>query len=212
MAAKDHVFKEKSREFLEYLKSVGDIVDACTMVELDESTIVKWRKQYDDFDRAVESAFEQFRDTLPIVLKNEARRQLANAVFGRNAIVNSRITSRYNASGELIERIEVIDTIAQGAQRWAVERVLDEKKVTSAEQALKLLADLGYLPKTLTEKALNVLDSKDAAIQELFTEYYPDTVTETHRGISDEMANAIKHQILGTNELAPMETIDVEAQ
>lgn len=212
MPERDLVFREKSFEFLEYLKAVGDISDACTMVELDERTIKNWRKQYEDFDRAVDNAFDHFRDTIPIVLKNEARKQLANAVFGRTAIINSRITSKYNANGELIERTEVIDTIAQGSQRWAIERVLDEKQVTKAEQALKVLAELGYLPKTLTERVLGVLDNEDQSIKQIFTEYFPDSSTESQRGLSDEMANAIKHQILGTNELAPMETIDVEAQ
>jgi len=212
MPERDLAFREKSFEFLEYLKAVGDISDACTMVELDERTIKNWRKQYEDFDRAVDNAFDHFRDTIPIVLKNEARKQLANAVFGRTAIVNSRITSRYDADGNLLERTEVIDTIAQGAQRWAIERVLDEKQVTKAEQALKVLAELGYLPKTLTERVLGILDTKDQSIQKVFTEYFPDSATETQRGLSEDMVNQIKHQILGTNELQPMETIDVEAE
>lgn len=208
---RDKVFRDKSPLFLEYLKNVGDIVDACTLCELNERTIEKWRKHYEDFDRAVESAFEQFRDTLPLVLINEAKKQLANAVFGRNAIVSSRITCTYDAKGELINKTEVIDTVPQGAQRWAIERVLNQQEISKAEQALRVLADLGYLPKTLTERTLAILDDKTQRIQELFTEYYPDSVVESQRGWSEELANQARHQILGTGD-TPMDTIDIEAE
>jgi hypothetical protein len=180
------------------------------MASLDIRTIEKWRKQYQDFDYGITQAFEQFRDTLPIVLKNEARRQLANAVFGRNAVVNTRITSRYDANGELIDRTEVVDTIAQGAQRWAIERVLDDKQVLKIESALKVLAEAGYLPKTLTERTLAVLENKQDSIQKLFTEYYPDTQTETQKGLSESIVNQIRQEILGNGELPEMETIDIE--
>jgi len=203
-------FRDKSQVFLEYLKSVGDIDDACIMASLDPRTIEKWRKQYKDFDHAVDQAFEQFRDTLPIVLKNEARRQLANAVFGRNAVVNTRITNRYDANGELIDRTEVVETIAQGAQRWAIERVLDDKQIPKIESALKVLAEAGFLPKTLTERTLAVLEDKQDSIQKIFTEYYPDTQTETQKGLSESIVNQIRQEILGDGELPEMETIDIE--
>ena len=204
-------FEHKADIFIQNLIAIGDIQDACIVSDIAETTLAGWRRRSPKFDARVRDAFQQFRDTLPVVLKNEAKKQLANAVFGRNKITATKITSNYDKDGNLIGRTEVTEEMYQLPQRWAIERILDADQTTEIERALQVLANAGYLPKTLTQRAIAILDNKDDQVKALFTEYYPDSTVEQKRGISEETVNTIIHQILGSGDSPELATIEVEA-
>lgn len=92
-------FEHKADIFIQNLIAIGDIQDACIVSDIAETTLAGWRRRSPKFDARVRDAFQQFRDTLPVVLKNEAKKQLANAVFGRNKITATKITSNYDKDG-----------------------------------------------------------------------------------------------------------------
>lgn len=198
-------YEKKSFMFLEYVKELGDIEEARHYADLNKSTYDKWLDTKPDFNPRIEAALLHFRDTIPLVLKNEAKRQLANYVFGRMQRVHSRIIYKFDSQGNQIEKQEIVNTESLGVPQWAIERVLGKDNITEVDALIKL-ADSGLLPRTLTDRAIAALESSKEDVQKLFTEYYPDQQTETI-GLTDATANTIKAHILGIAEEPAIEVI-----
>ena len=190
------LFKYQSENFLEHLKDCGSVDDSAAIIGTTADVVQHWKMRVPGFQERFDLAMSQYRDTQPLALRNEAKRALANYIFGRMEKVSSSVVTKVDRAGNLIDCTETITRSPVGVPRWAIERVLGQN--LSEVEALTVLANSGFLPKTLVDRVVAKLSSTKDEIRLIFAEYFPDqdVFAEAKPGLSDFAAEQIRSKIL----------------
>jgi len=188
----------KHEEFIEILKSCGCKKTAIAAVNATPTTLNSWLRNHPDLQERINDALSQYRETQPIVLINAAKIALADYLFGRMEKVSSSVTTQVDKDGNFLGAFETITRTPVGVPKWAIDRVLGTEM--SEVDALKILADSGYLPQILVDRVVSKLSSTKDEIKSIFTEYYPDqdvfSEPKPKPGLSDFGSEIIRARIL----------------
>jgi len=192
------LYHHKADEFIEILKSCGCKKTAISAVGATPTALDSWTRNHPELQERINDAISQYRETQPIVLVNAAKQALANYVFGRMEKISSSVTTQVDAKGNVLGAFETITRTPVGVPKWAIDRVLGSEM--SEVDALKILADSGYLPQILVDRVVSKLSSTKDQIRSIFAEYYPDedifSEVKKKPGLSDFGSEIIRARIL----------------
>lgn len=168
---------------------------------ISKETFYQWINKYPDFSDGTKQAKAEFRETCPEVLIQQARKAFADHLFGRVVITQTSFergaTEKLGSySKEITKRIKL------SPPRWAIERVLG--KPLDVMEALKILAEAGFIPYWVSELAADEMGNARKTIYEAFSGLLPERDRQPGKpGLSPEAAGRIRAEILGIDAADP---------
>lgn len=163
-------------------------------VGLHPATFYRWLNEKKEFNDRVESARAEYRETCPDVLVRQANKAFSDYLHGRMERIVT--TTKSGTKGDMPFEEESIQRIPVGVPKWAIDRVLGNP--SDEIEALKTLVKAGWLPRWITQIAINEISEAKATIREVFAGILPDGDEKLAKpGLSDAAAAAIRARILG---------------
>ena len=168
---------------------------AYEQADISHKTFYEWIQKKSDFREGIALAREEYRRTRPDYQLRLAHKAIDR--YLRGEVVEEWTIEKVVESERMGRTVETsTKAVRKECPQWVINRVLGEPY--DEIDALKVLAKAGWIPAKLLNYSREQLEQFRANLRSVFAETLPELdKLSTEPGLSQEMAGAIRGEILG---------------